>query len=99
MVSSTTLIQTTLNRGKKNEHHYQDWCNSISDCSYGKCYKICFKYRERKMKTDFVWWVLGIAWMLIGLVQQIGGDHTQGLIDIAIGAEFLILAKVDGKKR
>lgn len=50
------------------------------------------------MKTDLVWWVLGIAWMLIGLIQQIGGDHTQGLIDIAIGAEFLILAKVDGVK-
>lgn len=50
------------------------------------------------MKTDLVWWVLGISWMIIGLVQQIGGDYTQGLIDIAIGAEFLILAKVDGTK-
>lgn len=51
------------------------------------------------MKTDFVWWMLGISWMILGLAQQIGGDHTQGLIDIAIGAEFLILAKVDGKKK
>ncbi len=50
------------------------------------------------MKTDLVWWLLGISWMIIGLVQQIDGDHTQGLIDIAIGAEFLILAKVDGTK-
>ncbi len=50
------------------------------------------------MKTDLVWWVLGISWMIIGLAQQIGGDSTHGLIDIAIGAEFLILAKVDGVK-
>jgi hypothetical protein len=50
------------------------------------------------MKTDLVWWLLGISWMIIGLVQQIGGDHIQGLIDIAIGAEFLILAKVDETK-
>lgn len=50
------------------------------------------------MKTDLVWWVLGISWMLIGLAQQIGGDHTQGLIDIVIGVEFLILAKVDAPK-
>ena len=51
------------------------------------------------MKTDLVWWVLGIAWMILGVVQQIDGDHIQGLIDVAIGVEFLILAKVDGKKR
>ena len=51
------------------------------------------------MRTDLAWWVLGIAWMLIGLSQQIGGDHTHGLIDIVIGAEFLILAKVDSEKK
>jgi hypothetical protein len=50
------------------------------------------------MRTDLVWWIFGIAWMVIGLIQQIGGGHIQGLIDIAIGVEYLILAKVDRPK-
>lgn len=50
------------------------------------------------MKTDLLWWVLGTAWMIGGVIQQVAGDHILGLIDIVIGVEFLILAKADGLK-
>lgn len=41
------------------------------------------------------WNILACMWMVTGIIVQLLGNMTNGLIDVAIGVLFLILAKID----
>ena len=47
----------------------------------------------------YIYWSLGIAWMVISCVQQIFGNMVYGLIDMVIGVLFMILAEMQRGRR
>ena len=40
-----------------------------------------------------VYWLLGIAWMIVGTIQTLGGDEVVGTLDMVIAVGHLILAR------
>lgn len=38
-------------------------------------------------------WVLGIAWMIVGVLQTLGGDEVVGMLDMVVAVGHLILAR------
>lgn len=40
-----------------------------------------------------VYWVLGIAWMIVGVLQTLGGDEVVGTLDAVVAVGHLILAR------
>ena len=43
-------------------------------------------------------YVLGIMWMVIGLVQLVAGNGVMGMLDMIVGVQFMILSEMEKKK-
>lgn len=42
-----------------------------------------------------IWIVLAILWFVLGMAQTIIGATLYGVLDIIVGAIFLVLARID----
>ena len=40
-----------------------------------------------------VFWLLGIAWMIVGAIQTLGEDEVVGMLDMVVAVGHLILAR------
>lgn len=40
-----------------------------------------------------VYWLLGIAWMIVGLLQMLSGDEVVGMLDMVVAVGNHILAR------
>lgn len=49
-------------------------------------------------KRHLVEYVLGIMWMVIGLVQLVAGNGVIGMLDMIVGVQFMILSEMEKKK-
>ena len=41
--------------------------------------------------------VLGVMWMVIGLVQLVAGNGVMGMLDMIVGVQFLTLSEMEKK--
>lgn len=49
---------------------------------------------SKKDKASYVaYWLLGIAWMIVGAIQTLGGDEVVGTLDMVVAVGHLILAR------
>lgn len=57
------------------------------------------KLQGERMKIEewHIHWVLGILWMIAGLIQLISGSDIVGMLDIVAGVQFMIIAKLEEK--
>ena len=49
-------------------------------------------------KRHLVEYVLGIMWMVIGLVQLMTGNGVIGMLDMIVGVQFITLSEMEKKK-
>jgi len=42
--------------------------------------------------------VLGVMWMVIGLVQLVAGNGVMGMLDMIVGVQFITLSEMEKKK-
>lgn len=49
-------------------------------------------------KRHLVEYVLGIMWMVIGLVQLVAGNGIMGMLDMIVGVQFITLSEMEKKK-
>lgn len=49
-------------------------------------------------KRHLVEYVLGIMWMVIGLVQLVADNEIMGMLDMIVGVQFMILSEMEKKK-
>ena len=41
--------------------------------------------------------VLGVMWMVIGLVQLVAGNGVMGMLDMIVGVQFMTLSEMEKK--
>lgn len=41
--------------------------------------------------------VLGVMWMVIGLVQLVAGNGVMGMLDMIVGVQFITLSEMEKK--
>ena len=49
-------------------------------------------------KRHLVEYVLGVMWMVIGLVQLVTGNGVIGMLDMIVGVQFITLSEMEKKK-
>lgn len=49
-------------------------------------------------KRHLVEYVLGVMWMVIGLVQLVTGNGVMGMLDMIVGVQFITLSEMEKKK-
>lgn len=49
-------------------------------------------------KRHLVEYVLGVMWMVIGLVQLVAGNGVMGMLDMIVGVQFITLSEMEKKK-
>ena len=42
--------------------------------------------------------VLGVMWMVVGLVQLVAGNGVMGMLDMIVGVQFITLSEMEKKK-
>ena len=50
-----------------------------------------------KIEEWHIYWMLGVLWMVVGLIQLISGSDIVGMLDIVAGIQFMIIAKLEEK--
>ena len=41
--------------------------------------------------------VLGVMWMVVGLVQLVAGNGVMGMLDMIVGVQFITLSEMEKK--
>lgn len=41
--------------------------------------------------------VLGVMWMVVGLVQLVAGNGVMGMLDMIVGVQFMTLSEMEKK--
>lgn len=49
-------------------------------------------------KRHLVEYVIGVMWMVIGLVQLVAGNGIMGMLDMIVGVQFITLSEMEKKK-